>query len=380
MNAFIDIHALQTVPPSNLNRDETGRPKTAIFGGVVRQRVSSQAWKRAIRKDFEEFLPADQLGMRTRRVVDEVIRHAEKFEPDVDRDKIEERVIEAFKTLKWSLKKEDLKDDAADESASAQLAPRARSGYLAFLSEHQFDKLAQLVLGQEEGEKIAKSALEKALNTDHSVDIALFGRMIADVPDFNVDAACQVAHAISVHEAELESDYFTAVDDAIEDAGDETGAAMIGTVELTSSTLYRYATIDLAGLTTNLGVRAAAVKAAISFVRAFIESMPTGKQNTFANRTVPDAIVVRVRTDRPVSLVNAFEDSVSSAEGVGRRQQALSLLAGEALDIDQAYGAEPAASYVVALGTLSVPEALGERVTVPELLSRLESELDQLQA
>lgn len=377
MTTFIDIHALQTVPPSNLNRDETGRPKTAIFGGTVRHRVSSQAWKRAIRKDFAHLLSPEQIGLRTRRIVDEVIRRAHEIDPGVDDDRIEKQLIAAFKTLKWDLKKEDPKDEEGDHP---DVAPRARSGYLAFLSPHQFDTLTRLVLDQQEGEKFKKADLVRAINTDQSVDIALFGRMLADVPDFNVDAAAQVAHAISVHEAAVESDYFTAVDDAIEQAGEETGAGMIGTIELTSSTLYRYATVDLDGLTSNLGLASVAVDAVIAFVQAFIESMPTGKQNTFANRTVPEAVLVRVRTDRPVSLVNAFEEAVTGDSGEGRRQEALTRLADEALNIDEVYGTEPQASYVMTIAPLSAPDELGEHVTLPQLLERLRGELSGQQA
>lgn len=154
-------------------------------------------------------------------------------------------------------------------------------------------------------------AAKAALSRDHSVDVALFGRMVADDANLNVDAACQVAHAISTHAVATEFDYYTAVDD--QNPAEETGAGMIGTIEFDSATLYRYATINVPALLRSLGDTEATAQAVEAFVRSFATSMPTGKQNTFANRTAPDAVVVMVRPDRPVNLVGASRSRCGAA-------------------------------------------------------------------
>lgn len=304
--SILDIHVLQTVPPSNLNRDDTGSPKTAYFGGTQRARVSSQAWKRATRLNFDQVLDDSQLGVRTKRVAEilsyrlQDLAGGAKNLPEEEATKIASQALTAagYKLVKAK------KDQTHDESA-----------YLLFLSNAQYDALASLALeAHDAGNAIDKKAAKAAANEKHSVGIALFGRMIADDPGLNVDAACQVAHALSVHPVETEFDYFTAVDDR-KYKESETGAGMIGTVEFNSATLYRYAALDINRLRENLGDDQATIDAAATFLRAFVTSMPTGKQNTFANRTVPDAILVHLREDQPINLVGAFEEPVQTNEG-----------------------------------------------------------------
>ena len=116
------------------------------------------------------------------------------------------------------------------------------------------------------------------VNTDHSIDIALFGRMVAEPNALNVDAACQVSHAIGVGAVEREYDYYTAVDDEKKrsEEADE-GAGMIGTIEFASATVYRYATINVGMLRENLGDDAVVDRAIELFVDSFVRSMPTGQ-------------------------------------------------------------------------------------------------------
>lgn len=364
MSIFVDIHALQTLPPSNINRDDTGAPKSAIFGGVPRQRVSSQAWKSAIRQDFVCKFDSEKLGLRTKQIGERVIKKIEAIDPTFDLQQAEKSVVDSFKSLGKKGIKLAPKEDGAVASAS----------YLLFFSNLQLTRLAHEIVNAG-GKKLTKKQLDEILNKNHSVDIALFGRMLADAPDFNVDASCQVAHAIGVHESEPEFDYFTAVDDAVRDA-DESGAGMIGTVEMMSSTLYRYANISLDGLLKNLGDKDATVEATSQFVRSFITAMPTGKQNTFANRTLPDAVVVTLREDRPISYVNAFEEPISESAAHGRRYEAAKALAQEAKSIEETYGFEPAKSYVLAVGDLK--EALsgtGENLNLKDLLAALENDV-----
>ncbi|WP_315429472.1 type I-E CRISPR-associated protein Cas7/Cse4/CasC [uncultured Rothia sp.] len=369
MTTFVDIHALQTLPPSNINRDETGSPKSAFFGGVQRQRVSSQAWKSVIRRDFEEHLDRSKLGVRTRLVADKVVARILELAPEFDADSAEEAVIAAFKAAGITLKEPKAKE--------GEEAGRHVSGYLLLLSNQQIDKLVQAIV-EANGEKLPAKQVKEILDTNHSIDIALFGRMLADAPDFNVDAACQVAHALSVHGSEPDFDYYTAVDDVVRSSDDSTGAGMIGTIEMASSTLYRYANINLDALITNLGDTSASVKATLAFVRAFVSSMPTGKQNSFAARTLPEVVIVTVRNDRPISYVNAFEKAITEVEG--RRVAAARALASEAKNIEEAYGYEPVASYVLALGEDLKKElaGLGESVSLKGLLESLEAQLTAL--
>ena len=374
MTTFVDIHALQTLPPSNINRDDTGSPKSAFFGGVQRQRVSSQAWKSVIRRDFEEHLDRSKLGVRTRLIADKVVARILDLASEFDADAAEEAVKQAFTAVKNPKNKKYVKLER--QEGEKRISDRAVSSAALFLSNQQIDKLAQAII-EANGEKIPPKQVQEILNTEHGIEIALFGRMLADAPDFNVDAACQVAHALSVHGTEPDFDYYTAVDDVVRSAGDSTGASMIGTIEMASSTLYRYANINLDALITNLGDTSASVEATLAFVRAFVGSMPTGKQNSFAARTLPDAVIVTVRNDRPISYVNAFEKAITEVEG--RRVVAARALASEAKNIEEAYGYEPVASYVLALGDLKEELAgLGESVSLKGLLESLEAQLTAL--
>lgn len=373
MSLYLDIHALHTLPPSNINRDDTGAPKTATFGGVPRQRVSSQAWKKAIRTDFQEHLDAAKIGLRTKRVVGEIVEEMKALDEswkgkEQEAENAAESVLSTagIKTTKPKAKK-----DAEEPARSA-----GETGYLLFLSRRQLRRIAEAIVNAR-GEKITKKEAQNLVDTEHSVDIAMFGRMVADVPDFNVDAAVQVAHALGVGASEPEFDYFTAVDDAAAQA-EETGAGMIGTIQMMSSTLYRYATVDLDSLEENLGTREAAIEAAEAFVSAFISSMPTGKQNTFANRTLPEAVVVSLREDRPVSWVNAFEIPVPAVAESGRREEAARKLAEEARNIDAMYDVRPVASWVMAMPSLAQQlKGLGEDVNRTQLLEHLHGTLEK---
>ena len=364
----IDIHVLQTIPPSNVNRDDTGSPKTAVYGGVRRARVSSQAWKRSTRTGFAGLIdPADR-GIRTKKIVDVVA----------------DEIISRAPELK--AKATDLAVDALAAAGIKVSAPRAKkgetprtaeAGYLFFLSRHQAEQLAQLAIESEQtGSKPDTKAAKLAADTRHGIDVALFGRMVADAADLNVDAAVQVAHAISVHAVDNEYDYFTAVDDKAPE--DNTGAGMIGTVEFNSSTLYRYATVNVDALQKTLGNAPATSLATSAFIRSFITSMPTGKQNTFANRTLPDAVVVTVRDGQPVNLVGAFEEPIVTLAGSSRLSEAANRLASYSQALDEAFGTSPVATFVVHVGESTARlTSLGERVTLDVLLDRVKSVISE---
>lgn len=356
---IVDVHVLQTVPPSNLNRDDTGSPKTARYGGVVRARVSSQAWKRATRTAFEGLLDRSELGVRSKRLVELIGDEILVQDPSMaGREHELARTVLASTPFKVTTPKRN--KEALEES-----------GYLVFLSHRQVGSLAALaVAAAHSGAVIDKAAARKAADSEHSIDVALFGRMVADDTELNVDAAAQVAHALSVHAVENEYDYFTAVDDHKRaDADEDAGAGMIGTVEFNSATLYRYATVDVDRLRDNLGDAAATQRAVEAFVRAFVRSMPTGKQNTFANRTLPDAVLVVLRDTQSINFVGAYEEAVRDR---ARIATAIGKLADHAAEVHAAYGEQPLAAWAFGPGDRLGPlEALATRGNVDQTVAAL---------
>lgn len=380
MALTIDIHALQTLPPSLINRDDTGAPKSAVYGGVPRQRVSSQAWKRAIRKYFESEIDAESVGDRSKRLPEKIARKVQEHE-GWDAERAQKEVAELFKAagIKTEVDAKRIKalkdsEETTEEELAAAQYPQTK--YLLFLSPHQIERAAEAIIAAD-GEKIKKKDALEILDTQHSVDMALFGRMVADDAAYNVDAAVQVAHALGIHASAPEFDYFTAVDDLAEE-GEETGAGMIGTVQMMSSTLYRYATVNLDGLTQNLDSAGNAKQAAVNFVDAFIKSMPTGKINTFANQTMPELIYIAVRDTRPVSLVTAFEEPVEPTTGQSLRVAGAEALAKEEAEFEENYGLQPKAAFVVGLSEARQAFAhIAEEVTLPELSQRLSSALSE---
>ena len=338
---YVDFHILQTVPPSCINRDDTGSPKTAIYGGVTRARVSSQAWKHAMRQAFveESLLDEEDVGKRTKKVADLVKEQILALDSELDADKLAKKALENT----------GIKSD--DKGTKA----------LFFMSTAQAKALAVLAVEGVADKKQYKDALKAA----PSMDMALFGRMVADDPSLNYDAAAQVAHSISTHAVKNEYDYFTAVDDC--PAEDNAGAGHLGTVEYNSSTLYRYATVNVLELAGQLGAEQAA-ETVRAFGEAFLFSMPTGKQNTFANRTLPDAVYVTLREDQPVNLCGAFERAVSRGEQGGYAEASKAALVQYAQQVYASFVEAPAQSFTVGGGL----EALAPAQTAKAMLDALE--------
>ena len=339
---YVDIHVLQTVPPSCVNRDDTGSPKTAIYGGVTRARVSSQAWKHAVRQDFRDTFSPDQLGKRTKKLFDRVQKEILTLEPSLNQREAEEKAEKILQIAGFSINK--------DKELDA----------LFFMSEAQAKALAVLAVQNTDNKNACKSALKE----NPSIDQALFGRMVASDASLNYDAAAQVAHAISTHAVQNEFDYFTAVDDCAPE--NNTGAGHIGTTEFNSSTLYRYATVNVDELASCLGEET--VDAVKGFVESFCCAMPTGKQNSFANRTMPDMVYITVRNDQPVNLSGAFEKPVRAGmDGyLAASERALAEYAAKTYEV---FAPLPERSFVVSHSDVFSP--LAEQMTLWELLERL---------
>ncbi|TQN31178.1 CRISPR system Cascade subunit CasC [Haloactinospora alba] len=382
---ILDVHILQTVPPNNINRDDTGSPKTAYYGGALRSRVSSQAWKRATRSDFTRLLHPAELGTRTKRVAEFLTEHIEELDSSIERNEAWKLAAETIKAATGSKVEPPKRSGKEEKEEGDEVAPQ--SSYLMFLSARQREALAQLAVeGRDDitgffKDKENKNRARRAADTNHSVDIALFGRMVADGADINVDAAAQVAHAISVHAAENDADYYTAVDDHQRD--EESGAGMIGTIEFNSATLYRYAALDVDQLRRNLGeglregedTTEPVRRAVRAFLHGFVESMPTGKINTFGNHTLPEAVIVKLRDARPVNFVSAFEEPVPE-EGGGYLRQACQRLATHIPEIERNYGMEEETrTWVLRIGgSTAALDGLGTTVTMNELAEEASAE------
>ncbi len=345
---YLDVHAIQTVPPANINRDDTGSPKTAQYGGVTRARVSSQSWKRAIRKHFNENGDIKNVGVRSLEIVKYIANKIVQIDESIS---LEDAMEMAEKTLNAA------KISTKDQKAKA----------LFFISDSQAEKLAHASIEKNSDKK----ALQEILKDDQAIDIALFGRMVADDPSLNEDASSQVAHAISTHAIESEFDFFTAVDDLA--PGDNAGAGMLGTIEYNSSTLYRYANIALHDFYKQLGDKESTITSTKLFVEAFVKSMPTGKINTFANQTLPQAVVVSLRADRPVNMVSAFEKPVKSNEGYVNKS--IERLFEEYTKYDKILDKPIYTAYLL-LDDINVKDIGKAEGSINELLNDLEAEIN----
>ncbi len=369
-NLYVDVHILQDLPPSNINRDDNGTPKQAVYGGVNRLRVSSQAWKRATRLSFQDGADKATTGVRTRRLaamIEDSLR--ERGLDDEDAQRLAASAVTAF-GIKAGKKAEDL-------------------SYLLFFGRGQLAAIADALVagapewaktpGPELDKQVATIGVRQILGVGHPLDVALFGRMVADLPSLNVDAAVQVGHAISTHAAQTQFDYFTAVDDEQEKG--ETGAGMIGTVEFNSATLYRFATIAVPQLAANLDDLAAAVDGVTRFVDAFARSMPTGHQNSFGNRTRPSLLAVVIREDQPVNLVSAFEKPVRGDAQEGVMAGSQTALADLYVAEMQRWGDTPAAVLATYHACPGVGErlaaAFGPSLAMADLLGQLTAALNE---
>lgn len=302
---LIQIHMLQNYAPSNLNRDDTGSPKSAYFGGVQRGRISSQCLKRSFRmsETFQDAFKDDGLlATRTKRLpglVEEALKTLTNDEKAIAA--IVRRVPEIGS------------ESGRGKGKSADNQP-LETRQLIFIGANEIAPMAEklFALYQEKGakawEKLKIVDITKALGNSvpRSVDIAMFGRMTTSDAFENVQAAVQVAHALSANAVEQEFDYFTAVDDL--QPKQEPGAGMIGDVEYNSSTYYKYINVHWDGLVENLGDDIAiARRAVLALLEAAAIAQPSGKQNTFAAHNLPDLVLVEVREKNlPVSYANAF--------------------------------------------------------------------------
>jgi CRISPR system Cascade subunit CasC len=302
MTRFVQFHLLTFYPPANLNRDDTGRPKTAFVGGVERLRVSSQALKRAVRTSdaFQNAL-AGHLGKRTQRFGEEIERHLLDGGAAPEKaNAIAREIAEVFGKVNETAEK------PAKDNEKAPKLPSARTAQLAFIGPEErrlARDLAEKKLADEKIEIKADLILKRA---DTAADIAMFGRMLADNPDFNREAAVQVAHAVTTHKVAVEDDFYTAVDD-LKKPAEDAGAGFMGDLGFGSGVFYIYVCVDAALLKANLGGDEALAKAAVSaLIKALATVSPTGKQASFASRARASYILAEKGDQQPRTLAAAF--------------------------------------------------------------------------
>lgn len=360
---ILELHIIQNFAPSNLNRDDTNTPKDCVFGGHRRARISSQCMKRSIRRHpaFADTVKrcGGHIGVRTKR--------------------LKARLTQLF------VEKHGKEPQAAARVARTligllglRLRGTEKTEYLLYLGENELDEMEQIAVhawdrilscvdteeAETEGglksrnkkkrrkkeEPQELQAVEAELNAvvgrarkkarSYAADIALFGRMVADRKNMNVDAACQVAHAFSTNRVEMEMDYYTAVDDLLPD--DETGSDMIGVVEFNSACFYRYANIHLDQLRQNLGYNDDLLTGTVlGFVEATLKAVPSGKQNSSAAQNPAGYARVIVRRDGfPWSLANAFQQPIKASGEASLEEHSIAALEDYFARLRKVYGGD----------------------------------------
>ncbi len=413
---FLDIHVLLSSAYANLNRDDIGQPKTCHFGGVERARVSSQCQKRAARLALT-LEGAERTRKLPKSIADALT--AAGWHTDIALYVACRTLIAAgFKPYKDNPSETDILTFLPQGTGTGIADAISRKGprLWAALDDHDFPALCPADEVEDDSESEMHAAWQAAAFTktppkgasksfkqaheqitavfdEHIASneslmgavkaqigrtnptIALFGRMLTAMPDTNVDGAAQVAHAISTHRAEIDTDYFTAVDDL--NPGDEPGAGMIGTPDYVSAVYYRYATVDVASLRKLLTERcdgdAEAGAVAGAFAAAFAKTISDAKKTSCGPPPRPSLVLVVARNDAPCSYVNAFEDPVANSGGY-LAPSASRLLAEAACDCDDP-GIDAAWLFIAA----SLREALPDG-TADELFDHAETTLHNLQS
>jgi CRISPR system Cascade subunit CasC len=295
MSNFLQLHLLTSYPPACLNRDDLNRPKSAIMGGVPRLRISSQSLKRAWRasEQFEDALTG-HLGTRTKR---KGVKIFEKLAAAGIREKEAKEWAQAIAARfgKLKAKKENEPRNDLEIEQLAHFSPE---------EEAAIDALTEVLIREGRAPTEPQLALLRKQHT--AADIALFGRMLADSPAYNTEAACQVAHAITVHRAAVEDDFFTAVDD-LNNHEEDAGSAHMGEQGFGAGLFYQYVCVDCDRLRENLG---GDTDLASRTIQALIEAAatvaPTGKQNSFASRACAYYVLAEKGSRQPRSLSLAF--------------------------------------------------------------------------
>lgn len=378
MSNFLVLHAIQAFGPSLLNRSDDGTPKQIAFGGTQRQRVSSQCWKRAMRTDIRTWgVDGGAFATRTR--------------------KLPRAVAEALTALRLAASPADATDPAAAQAVADRAAAMTAALFdaLKLKTSDDGNTKTSLFVPEDAGARIATvldaeweqgmavvadpgasaftpgvlAAAIAAFDVGNAIDLALSGRMLAEIPGQHVNGAVQVPDVIGVTELVVEEDFFTAIDDLARQG--EALGSMMGTTALTTGVFYRHAVIDRRELRRNLAVpgtdaaetEALAARAEAAFVKAFVLSVPSSKKNSTAPNTLP-AVVLAQDTDRAVSHADAF---LKAVEGPDVMAEALDRLLTRAARADALVGGTTRILAIDPEAAGRVPAAMREVAAIGEL-------------
>ncbi len=324
MSKFIQIHMLTNYAPSNLNRDDLGRPKTAKMGGVDRLRISSQSLKRAWRtSDLFQNTLAGNIGTRTKKIGEEIY------------DFLLEKEVEESKALEVSIAVAGIfgKNEKKDKKKPLAELEIAQLSHITPMEIEAAKKLA-VVKAEEESVEITKKEIEKLHSGASAVDIALFGRMLASAPKYNMEAAVQVSHALTVNKVVVEDDYFTAIDD-LNSRQDDAGSAHIGESGFGSGIFYTYICINESLLVENLKDENLANRAIKALIEVAATVAPSGKQNSFASRARALYMLAEKGSQQPRQLSSAF---LKPVDGVDMSAESISRIQDLCENMDKVYG------------------------------------------
>ncbi|SDK52683.1 CRISPR-associated protein, Cse4 family [Glycomyces sambucus] len=314
MSRFLEIHALQSIPVANLNRDDLGSPKMVTYGGADRIRISSQALKRPIRHGVEADL--GEFTFRTRQLPNRLQSKLTGNGWSV------EAAAFAWQQIATAVSKKPLKFEISQQTglpitAVLLLLPDTALDELVKVCDTHRDALTGEQAKKKPVQVLPASEVRRVIES-RNVSIGMFGRMLAEVPGANVDGAAQIAHAFTTHAAEPQRDYFTAVDDWFSQDTDATGSGHLDTAEFSAGVFYRYGCLNLEDFRKNLaGDEEMAARATAAFADHFLMTLPQAKKNSTAPHTIPDLAYLTVRDRRPVSFAAAFERPVRPEHGGG---------------------------------------------------------------
>ena len=390
---FVQIHMLQSLPPGNLNRDDTGQPKKCIFGGVTRGRISSQCLKRNIRRgpDFSGFLNGASLRSQyLPRLIVEKLADESNFS-DEEAQILTKQINKKFTSDKSS-------DSGTDNSQGDKKNQQNElaTKQLVFFTKVFVQELAELISEERQQQqdalktKKAKEGFYARFFNEHvgdiasaseklTPDIALFGRMTTSDLLVDIEATCQVAHAIGTHETIIEGDYFTALDDLQEGPAAAYLGSGDGVTFFDYTTYYKYFNIDIESLrdkdhmTEAFSLEEAADLVGL-FLRDAATNNPTGKQNAFASHGRPELILVECsQTKQPISYANAFLKAVSGENHMTASTEALK----EYIDsVGAAYAPQDLSSIILQVGSAAEPKLKGLQVkTIDEMIKAVKAEI-----
>lgn len=333
----LELHIIQSVPVACLNRDDLNSPKTAVFGGVQRARVSSQSWKRAIREMAKEICPDYFKGERTRLMYSPLFAALKKN--GMNESEAEDgakKIIDALVKLD-SETKGKAKSKAKLENSEEIDPVVVKSKTLYFFSPLEINAFAETYAETKDVKKTLKKFGANSLKD--AADICLFGRMVASDHSLTVEAASMFSHALSTHKVDNEIDFFSAVDDL--QAKGEAGAGMTSTLEFNSATYYRFAALNLDMLADqgHLGALDVAERRKVvgAFIEATIKAIPGARKNTMNGNTLPVYVLGVVRDKgHPIQLINAFEEPLRTSSGYASKS--IELLKAEYANIEKTWG------------------------------------------